>query len=78
MKTAVSIPDEIFAEAEQLARALETTRSQLYSRALREFVARNAPGRVTAAMNQTLDKIGPEDGSARRTAARKVFERVEW
>jgi metal-responsive CopG/Arc/MetJ family transcriptional regulator len=38
MKIAVSIPDEVFAEAESLAQRLNTSRSELYSRALTEFV----------------------------------------
>jgi metal-responsive CopG/Arc/MetJ family transcriptional regulator len=45
MKTAVSIPDDVFEEAERLAADLETSRSQLYSRALREFVSRHSPSR---------------------------------
>jgi metal-responsive CopG/Arc/MetJ family transcriptional regulator len=45
MKTAISIPDEVFEEAERLAIELQTSRSQLYSRALQEFVARHAPAR---------------------------------
>src|SRR6266511_1777128 len=42
MKTAISIPDDVFEEAERLATELQTSRSQLYSRALQEFVARHA------------------------------------
>lgn len=42
MKTAVSIPDDVFEEAERLAMDLQTSRSQLYSRALRELVASHA------------------------------------
>jgi predicted transcriptional regulator len=57
MKTAISIPDEVFAEAEQLATELQTSRSRLYSRALREFVARHSPDRVTEAMNRVVDEI---------------------
>jgi metal-responsive CopG/Arc/MetJ family transcriptional regulator len=36
MKTAISIPDDVFAAAERLARRLKKSRSELYSRALRE------------------------------------------
>jgi metal-responsive CopG/Arc/MetJ family transcriptional regulator len=53
MKTAVSIPDEVFAEAERLASELQTSRSQLYSRALQEFVARHAPERLTEAISMS-------------------------
>lgn len=74
MKTAVSIPDDLFTEAELLAQNLGTSRSQIYSRALREFVARHFPERLTEAMNRSLE----EDASFRREAARRVLERVEW
>lgn len=55
MKTAVSIPDDVFQEAERLAAELRTSRSQLYSRALQEFVTRHAPNRLTEAMNRVVD-----------------------
>ncbi|PYT05293.1 MAG: hypothetical protein DMF60_12445, partial [Acidobacteria bacterium] len=43
MKTAVSIPDEVFEKAERLARRMKKSRSELFSRALDEYVARHAP-----------------------------------
>ncbi len=78
MKTAVSIPDEVFDEAERLAADLKTSRSQLYSRALREFVARHAPNRVTEAMNQVIAEIGDSSEEFSRIAARRLLERVDW
>ena len=78
MKTAVSIPDDVFEEAERLAADLETSRSQLYSRALREFVARHAPDRLTEAMNRTVDAVGTEVDEFSRKVARRVLEQVEW
>lgn len=78
MKTAVSIPDDIFEEAERLAADLETSRSQLYSRALREFVSRHSPDRLTEAMNRVVDTVGTEVDEFSRRAARRVLEQVEW
>ena len=43
MKTAVSVPNEVFERAERLAKRLEVSRSELYSRALREYLSRHAP-----------------------------------
>ncbi len=37
MKIAVSIQNEVFEEAEQLAERLHTSRSQLYTKALRYY-----------------------------------------
>ena len=78
MKTAVSIPDEVFEEAERLAADLQTSRSQLYSRALQEFVARHAPDRLTEAMNRVVNEVGSEIDEFSRRASRRVLEQVEW
>ena len=78
MKTAVSIPDDVFDEAERLAKDLQTSRSQLYSRALQEFVARHAPDRLTEAMNRVVDEVGSEIDEFNRRASRRVLEQVEW
>jgi hypothetical protein len=78
MKTAISIPDDVFEEAERLAAELQTSRSQLYSRALKEFVARHAPDRLTEAMNRVVDEVGSEVDEFSQRAAYRVLERVEW
>jgi metal-responsive CopG/Arc/MetJ family transcriptional regulator len=78
MKTAISIPDDVFEEAERLAAELKTSRSRLYSRALTEFVARHAPDRITEAMDRTVEEAGSEVDEFTRRAARRVLERSEW
>jgi metal-responsive CopG/Arc/MetJ family transcriptional regulator len=78
MKTAVSIPDDVFEEAERLASDLQTSRSQLYSRALREFVSRHGPDRLTEAMNSVVDEVGVEVDEFSERASRRVLERIEW
>jgi metal-responsive CopG/Arc/MetJ family transcriptional regulator len=60
MKTAVSIPDDVFKEVERLARRLKLSRSRLYSRALAEYLARHAQDQVTEAMNRALAEIGDQ------------------
>lgn len=78
MKTAVSIPNDIFEQAETLARRTKRSRSEVYARALREYVARHAPDRVTEAMNDALDQLEePMDRFAARVA-RQTLERTEW
>jgi antitoxin MazE6 len=78
MKTAISIPDEVFEEAERLASELNTSRSQLYSRALQEFVARHAPDRLTEAMNRVIDEVGSAIDEFSQRASRRALEQVEW
>jgi HEPN domain-containing protein len=78
MKTAVSIPDEIFEEAERLAGQRRTSRSRLYSQALREFVRRHAAEHVTEAMNRVVDEVGSTRDGFSRAAARRVLSKREW
>jgi len=78
MKTAVSIPDDLFEEAERLASRLQTSRSQLYARALTEFVARHDEDRVTAAMDRVVDEVGTQIDDFTREAAHRALRRVEW
>ena len=52
MKTAISISDEIFIEAEKTARQLGVSRSKLYSMAIVEFVQHHTPEAITAALNE--------------------------
>jgi metal-responsive CopG/Arc/MetJ family transcriptional regulator len=78
MKIAVSVPDDVFQEAEQLARRTQRSRSEVYSRALAEYVARHAPDRVTEAMDRALTEIGETADQFVRTASRRVLKRSAW
>ena len=51
MKTAVSLPDELFAEGERLAAQLGVPRSQLYATALKEYIHRHGSEHVTALLD---------------------------
>lgn len=56
MKTAISLPDELFERGERVARQLNLNRSQLYSRALQEFLKKHDPASITAAFNEVYNK----------------------
>ena len=50
MKTAISIPDPVFEEAEETAARLGMSRSQLYAKAVQIFVAQHRRERVREAL----------------------------
>jgi len=56
MKTAISIPDDLFLVAEQAAKRLGLSRSELYRRAIGAFLQRNDDKLVTDALNQVYDE----------------------
>ena len=78
MKVAVSIPDSVFSEAETLAKQLKASRSELYSRALQEFLGRHAPDRVTEQMNRAVASVGEGSDAFSQRAARRALKRVDW
>lgn len=78
MKTALSIPDDIFKEGERLARRLHTSRSQLYARALADFVVQHEDSQITSSMNEVIQKVGPDADEFTRRAASQTLRRVEW
>lgn len=78
MKTAVSMPDEVYEAAERLARRTKKSRSRLYGEALKEYLARHAPDEVTEAMNRACDEAGQAEDPFVAAAARRALERSEW
>lgn len=51
MKTAISLPDPIFESADQLARRLDISRSELYVRALKSYIEAHRDDGVTDTLN---------------------------
>ncbi len=78
MKTAVSIPDDIFKAADRLARRTKRSRSRLFSDALREYLARHAAEQVTEVMNRACQEAGEAIDPFVAAAARRTLEHSEW
>lgn len=77
MKTIVSISNEIFESADRLARRTRKSRSQLFSDALREYLARHASNEVTEAMNRVCDEIGETKDPFVSSAAHRILRQSE-
>ena len=77
MKTAISLPDDLFHSADELADSLGTTRSNLYATALAEFVAKHRHDGITAKLNEVYAELpsalDPEivDSQSRTLASEK-------
>ena len=78
MKTAISIPDDLFELAERLTQTVKKSRSQLYSQAIREYLARHTADQVTEALDCLCVDGLQEDHSFARATARQTLRRVEW
>jgi predicted transcriptional regulator len=56
VKTAVSVPDDLFRLAETAARSLRISRSQLYATALAEFLKTRQTDTVTERLNEVYSR----------------------
>jgi metal-responsive CopG/Arc/MetJ family transcriptional regulator len=52
MKTAISLPDLVFHEAESVAKQLGLSRSELYAKALAEYIQKYNDEKITARFNE--------------------------
>lgn len=78
MKTAVSIPDDLFHKADELARRMGKNRSEVYREALADYVARRAPAAVTRALDEIADELSGEERAFTAAAARRTLAHSEW
>lgn len=56
MKTAVSVPDDLFQAGERVAQRLGLSRSSLYAKALREFLVRHDDEEITRRLDEVYER----------------------
>jgi hypothetical protein len=78
VKTAISVPDDLFAAGERLAAELGIPRSALYARALGELLARLRSDEIRESYDRAYGDADPELERALRAAARRTLEREAW
>jgi metal-responsive CopG/Arc/MetJ family transcriptional regulator len=78
MKTAVSIPDELFRQADELARRLGKSRSEVYREALADYLATHDPDAVRAALDAVADELAGDDFRFGAELARRALARSQW
>ncbi|MEH1846058.1 MAG: ribbon-helix-helix domain-containing protein [Nostoc sp.] len=60
MKTAISLPDSIFEEAEALARQLGVSRSELYTKALKAYLRKYNRNQILNQLNRVYSEESSE------------------
>ena len=78
MKTAISLPDELFRQADELANRLGIPRSRLYARALTEYLEAHAPGQITNALDAVYADVDSALDPAVATAQASAIGEDDW
>jgi hypothetical protein len=78
MKTAISIPDDLFRLAEAAARRLRVSRSKLYAIAISEFLDRRQTGAVIERLNEVYSRRPAKVASALHRAQLRSLDKGSW
>lgn len=81
MKTAISIPDDVFNEAERAAKRLGVSRSELYANAVAEFIERYRREGITEKLDQIYGVDGGSESSLDSDLGalqRKTLAKEDW
>ena len=78
MKTAISIPDDVFESADALAEEMGVSRSELYASAVAEYLAKHRAQDVTARLNEVYAEEPSGLPSELRKAQAKSIGKAEW
>jgi metal-responsive CopG/Arc/MetJ family transcriptional regulator len=78
MKTALSVPDDLFRQAEVTAGRLRVSRSELYAKAIAEFLKRQDGNAITERLNDVYSRRPAKVDSALHRAQLKSFREDGW
>ncbi len=78
VKTAVSVPDDLFRQAEATARRLRVSRSELYAKAIAEFLNRQDDKAITERLNDLYSREEARVHSGLHRAQLRSLEKDAW
>jgi metal-responsive CopG/Arc/MetJ family transcriptional regulator len=78
MKTAVSMPDDLFRRAEAAAHRLGVSRSELYARAIEQFLRAHEGTEITERLNEVYSRMPAKVESALERAQLQLLEKDAW
>lgn len=76
MKTAISVPDDVFREVEKVARERHSSRSEVIVAALKEYLERRKSNQLLDALNEAYGTAESAEEYEVRQKARKRYGRT--
>ena len=74
VKTAISLPDTLFSRAEETAKTMGIPRSQLYTKALEEYLERYQEEKITEKYDKVYSKLHENDLEENSSAIQSIWE----
>ena len=78
MKTAISLPDPVFEEAESLAKQLGVSRSELYTNALKAYLRKFNRDQILNKLNQIYSEESSEPDSVLTKMQFMSLPKEDW
>ncbi len=78
MKTAISIPNNVFEQAESLARKLKISRSELFTEAVKVYLEENHVEDVTTKLNEVYENAASNLDESLLKAQTKSLPKEKW
>lgn len=78
MKTAISIPDEVFESADEVAHRLGMSRSEVYVTALKSFLEKHQFDRITEKLNEIYTQTPSDLDTTLRNMQTRSLGKVKW
>ncbi|MBI5181667.1 MAG: CopG family transcriptional regulator [Nitrospirae bacterium] len=75
MKTAISVPDEIFKKADEAAKEYNYSRSELFTLAVKEFLEKIKSKRLLEAINDAYSEPETSEETSLREKGKKYYSR---
>jgi hypothetical protein len=78
VKTAISLPDDLFRSAEAAARRLRVSRSELYANAIAEYLKQRQENAITERLNEVYTRCDAKVEGGLHRAQVKSLEKDTW
>ncbi|MBI5197535.1 MAG: ribbon-helix-helix protein, CopG family [Nitrospirae bacterium] len=75
MKTAISLPDDLFEMVEELSEELHLSRSRIFSDAVRDYIAKRRSEEILRQLNEVYSEAETEEDKTTRKQAKKHYAR---
>ena len=78
MKTAISVPDDVFELSERLAKKLKVSRSQVYAMGIRKLAEENDKKALVAKINKVCEEVDTSLSPFWKEMQSRALPKDEW